>query len=38
MAFGRVNDGRATWLALTSHFEGDSYRNRNVEDAYASLE
>jgi hypothetical protein len=23
---------------LTAHFEGESYRNRNVEDAYATLE
>jgi hypothetical protein len=38
MTFDSVIDGRAAWLALTSHFEGDSYRNRNVEEAYASLE
>jgi hypothetical protein len=38
MTFDRISDGRAAWLALTSHFEGDSYRNRNVKDAYASLE
>jgi hypothetical protein len=38
MAFDRISDGRAAWLALVSHFEGDSYRNRNVEDAYAALE
>jgi hypothetical protein len=25
-------------LSLTAHFEGESYRNRNVEDAYATLE
>ncbi len=25
-------------LALVSHFEGDSYCNHNVEDAYAALE
>jgi hypothetical protein len=38
MAFDRISDGRAAWLALVNHFEGDSYRNRNVEDAYAALE
>jgi hypothetical protein len=38
IAFDRISDGRAAWLALTSHLEGDSYRNHNVEDAYASLE
>ncbi len=38
LTFDRLSDGRAAWLALVGHFEGDSYRNRNVEDAYAALE
>jgi hypothetical protein len=38
MSVDRVSDGRAAWLALINHFEGDSYRNRNVEDAYSALE
>jgi hypothetical protein len=38
MPFDRISDGHAAWLALIGHFEDDSYRNRNVEDAYSSLE
>jgi hypothetical protein len=38
MIFDRVSDERAAWLALINHFEGDSYRNHNVEDAYSTLE
>jgi hypothetical protein len=38
MPFDRASDGQAAWLALISHFKGDSYRNRNVEDAYSALE
>lgn len=38
IAFDKVSNGHAAWLALINHFEGDSYRNRNVEDAYSSLE
>jgi hypothetical protein len=38
MAFDNISDGRDTRMALIAHFEGDSYRNHNVEDAYSSLE
>lgn len=38
MPFDKASDGRAAWLSLVGHFEGDSYRNRNVEEAYAMLE
>jgi hypothetical protein len=31
-------DGRAAWLALKAHYEGEGFRNRNVEDAYATLD
>jgi hypothetical protein len=38
LPFDKTSDGRAAWLSLTAHFEGESYRNRNVEEAYATLE
>jgi hypothetical protein len=38
LVFDRVGDGRATWLALVHHFEGDIFRNRNVKEAYSTLE
>jgi hypothetical protein len=38
MPFDKTSNGRAAWLALIGHFEGDSYRNRNVEEAYSTLE
>jgi hypothetical protein len=38
LVYDRVSDGRAAWLALVNHFEGDSFRNRNVEEAYSALE
>lgn len=38
MPFDATSNGRAAWLSMVSHFEGESYRNRNVEDAYAALE
>ena len=30
--------GRGAWNALRAHFEGDGFRNRNVEHAYSTLE
>jgi hypothetical protein len=30
--------GRGAWNALRAHFEGDGLRNRNVEDAYSTLD
>jgi len=38
LPFDKTSNGRAAWLSLTAHFEGESYRNRNVEEAYATLE
>jgi hypothetical protein len=38
MPHHRASDSRAAWLALMAHFEGDSYCNHNIEDAYAILE
>lgn len=38
MSFDATSNGRAAWLSMVAHFEGESYRNRNVEDAYAALE
>jgi hypothetical protein len=38
LPYDKTSKGRAAWLSLTAHFEGESYRNRNVEDAYATLE
>ncbi len=38
LPYDHVSDGRAAWMALIGHFEGDSYHNRNVEDAYSALE
>jgi hypothetical protein len=36
--FDSTSNGRAAWLALIHHFEGDGFRNRNVEEAYITLE
>jgi hypothetical protein len=33
-----IADGRGAWLALKAHFEGDGFRNRNIEEAYSMLE
>ena len=38
LPFDKTSNGRAAWLSLTAHFEGESYCNRNVEEAYATLE
>jgi hypothetical protein len=38
LPFDRVSDGHAAWMALFGHFEGDSYRNCNVEDVYFTFE
>jgi len=38
LPYDKTSDGRAAWLRLTAHFEGESYHNRNVEDAYATLD
>ncbi len=38
LPYDRISDGHAAWMALIGHFEGESFRNRNVEDAYSALE
>jgi hypothetical protein len=38
MPFDNAADGRRAWLALINHFEGGGFGNRNVEDAYHTLE
>jgi hypothetical protein len=38
LPFDNAADGRNAWLALVDHFEGDGFRNRNVEVAYRVLE
>jgi hypothetical protein len=38
LPFDNAADGCGAWLALINHFEGDGFRNRNVEDAYRVLE
>jgi len=34
----RIKDGRAAWLVLRAHYEGDSYINKQKEDAYKMIE
>jgi hypothetical protein len=38
MQYDSQADGRAAWLALKAHYEGEGFRNRNVKDAYATLD
>jgi hypothetical protein len=38
LRFDTAADGRGAWQALRDHFEGDGFRNRNVEEAYSMLE
>jgi hypothetical protein len=38
LRYDNTADGRSAWQALCDHFEGDGFRNRNVEDAYSTLE
>ena len=37
LRYDSTSDGRAAWFALINHFEGDGFRNRNVEEAYTKL-
>ena len=34
----RAKDGRGAWLAMCSHYKGDSFRNRAKDGAFAILE
>jgi hypothetical protein len=38
LRFVAVADGRAAWLALHNHHEGNGFRNHNVDDAYSMLD
>ena len=38
LRYDATSDGHAAWFALINHFEGDGFRNRNVEEAYTTLE
>jgi hypothetical protein len=37
-AIDRTKDGRTAWLALRAHYEGESYMNKQKEDAYKLIE
>jgi hypothetical protein len=37
MTCDSTSNGRATWLSLVAHFEGESYRNHKLEEAYTTL-
>ncbi len=37
LPYDRISDGHVAWMALRGHFEGNSYRNRNVKDGYSAL-
>jgi hypothetical protein len=36
--FDTAADGRAAWLALWGHYEGEGFRNHNVDDTYSLLD
>lgn len=36
-SFNRTRNGRAAWLALLTHFEGDAQRDRAKDAAYAAI-
>jgi hypothetical protein len=38
LRFDGTADGRSAWLALRNHYEGDGFRNQNVDDAYSLLD
>ena len=38
LPYDKANHGRQAWLALRAHYEGEGFRNRNVEEAYSTLE
>jgi hypothetical protein len=38
LQYDATSDGRLAWISLRNHFEGEGFRNRNVEDAYTTLE
>lgn len=37
LPYDKANHGRQAWLALRAHYEGEGFRNRNVEEAYSTL-
>jgi len=38
LPFDQVTDGRQAWLALRNHYEGAGFKNRNVDEAYRTLD
>ncbi len=38
LPYDKANDGRLVWLALRAHYEGEGFKNQNVEEAYSTLE
>ena len=38
LPYDRITDGRQAWMALRNHYEGAGFKNRNVDDAYRTLE
>jgi hypothetical protein len=38
LPYDKANHGRQAWLALRAYYEGEGFRNRNVEEAYSILE
>jgi hypothetical protein len=38
LRYDTAANGQGAWLALKAHYEGDGFRNRNVEDVYAMLD
>ena len=37
-AINRAKDGREAWLALRAHYEGESFLNKQKEEAYKTIE
>jgi hypothetical protein len=38
LPYDSIAGGRQAWLALRAHYEGEGFRNRNVDEAYTTLE
>ena len=36
-SYGRARNGRAVWLALLAHYEGDAQKDRMKDAAYAAI-
>jgi hypothetical protein len=38
LPYDSIAGGRQAWLAVRAHYEGEGFRNRNVDEAYTTLE